>query len=435
MDKRSWQYTLLALAGLFLCVVAFFHYFEYVEKKAWVGFDKDKDSQTYYLAGQFLREQGIDVRFVKTVNQVFPLPSTDSAIFLAQKTDYLSEKQALELVNWVEAGGQLVLYADIYDYWDDSGFAEHEIDKRYSLLDRLGIWISRCDCSSSDSDEKDEIDNELETGIEEILEDNFYGNTITIPLPNQQQSIAIGPAWRSDIGNIDYDEASLTPLLEVKKKQSDTGLVLATYQLGQGQVTVHFTSSYLFSDNLSNTYYFEEDEKDLMPLLMTHNNSGYLLYLLGNIALPKELIIVERGVYYSITQLIKQHALMIVISIALLILAWLWFSLSRFGSIKVENHRQSLSMAKHIQATGEFLTKDKSRARLIEACYKSLDRDIYQKIDSNRLISQDKLIDKIALRTQLPKNLVSRVMHREYPDSDKDYLQLIHDILTIREKL
>lgn len=181
--------------------------------------------------------------------------------------------------------------------------------------------------------------------------------------------------------------------------------------------------------------YIEDSDYVAKPYLMDYNNASYLLYSMGNVALPEKLIWVEMGAHYSLLDLIRKHALMIVICTILFILAWLWYSLSRFGSIQVDSPRQSLSIAKHIAAVGEFLSQDSGRPRLIEACYKALDRDIYQKVDANRLISQDKLIDKIVARTELPKIMVAQVLKREYPDNDKDYLQLIHNILTIRERL
>lgn len=465
-SKRLFMISLAALVLIAIGVVFFFSRYHYVEKVIWYGYQGKAKFDPYYLTEQFLQRKGYHITRQrnyatldkKTLNQQY------DTLFLSNSGHTLSPAQITVVLDWVKNGGSLLVAAGEKNYSNDD--ADNDIehmptqadinanpallsrtDEGSPLLTQAGVAAVYChadDCicpQKTDTHLKDEENDMLDEIFGDYLDTKPNDEPHTIA-EKADQLLNVEPHRRDTRIKLDgqtllhsHHRASILYALpghDTQRLYQQSaycyGDLFAVFAHGQGRIVVYDNSPMDFS---STKRWWEQ------PPLFTHHHATYLDALL-QVSAPhggKRILWYESAVYPSIWAFTWRYGAFAVVAAVLLLLAWVWQNSRRFGPLLVEDKRRSLSMQRHLLASGRFYYQQEQQNTLIANTYEQLERAIARRIPAPTRLSKTALIEKLAEKTALPANDIAEVMARRYPQTDADFTRLMYLINLIQQRL
>ncbi len=133
MSNRGRFWLIVAIV---LCVLAGLGYsrIEWVERSVDLGPDEVARRNDFLAGETFLRRHGIETETVTGMRLLDALPSVDDVVLLSASRESLSQRRREALVDWVGAGGTLIVVA--HALYDDESEASDD-----ALLDALGVYL------------------------------------------------------------------------------------------------------------------------------------------------------------------------------------------------------------------------------------------------------------------------------------------------------
>lgn len=313
MDKKILYAFLLLLTGLFS--YWFVQNFSWVEEQKEVGFQGIAQRKPLLAAEFLLRKMGIQNKPVNGLVAFRNMPDTSQTILIATKRETLNTELTENLLQWVEAGGHLIVEAQ---YCAKTG-----ADKKQDFVFQLfGLCVT-----DSEADDKSE-----DIAVNTVLKN---GTSIKVNFPY------------SDVLEQSHKTGLYTQLWAVT---DNLGTYLEQYSIGQGELTV-LTSTDIFSNENIELY---DHARLLIELLEQADHDG-------------EVWLVSVDDMPALWSWLWQHAWYVMFSLSLMLLFWLWRYPLRFGPQLNDEAMQRRRLMDHIQASGYFRWHHKQSAQLLAA--------------------------------------------------------------------
>ncbi len=326
---------------------------QWKETERTIGYRGAAQHHPWLAASRLLQAQGLTVLEQRGWTH---LPSPDT-VLVAPSEAIPSQAEARLALDWTKRGGHLLYLAaggasTLNDFADEAAAAP-ERPESHPILTQLGLTLSRR----------------------------------PQPAPSNQALVA-EETYRLELQDslrLDSRGAKRAPAILAG---SAAQAALLTLPWGRGRVTV-------LSDAhpLRNRWIGQADHAALLLALVAQGQPDAVAFL-------------QAG-RVSLWDLLKTHAWPVLLGAALLLLAWLWRALPRFGPIQIPPHREERRFATHLHEVGAFLWHHRlgddllapsRRAVLAAARHRSLRP------------GEPAFLSLLAERSQLPQNRVERAL-------------------------
>lgn len=440
----------------------------------WYQLKGEARGQKYYLAKRMLEANGVEVTSVNTYAKLLPLDDVKdgTTLFFTESTKSLTDRQIIALKTWVQNGGHLITRGDV-----DVVPYSRQVDRLGDLIERAKKQAkkdeSEEEADNDDADDEADSDNESEN-----TSDTWYGEEwedVNVPL----QKADVSPALLAEFGltftamcftdiehdypenvaqritspipmtvnanygvkydmdnmleNIDGNSEHIQQTL-AKCKETDYSLV-DNYRYGRGKLTVYHTPSLLFSDRPHGNL----RDVNRKARIAEYDHASYLLYILSqNGELPEHVMWFESPFFPSYLDMLKKYGFPALLAIIFATLAFIWRHLRRFGPLIEEDTRKSLSLKRHLRASGQFLYANDARDVLLRDTQQAMFAELSKAIRHLDKLDKDKRIDAVVALTKLPQNTVTLALadiRNEHLQKEALFTQTIKAIQTIRETL
>lgn len=440
MNSKAIALIIVAVILSAIGYIWFINNFEEVEKIKWRGIQGKAQADKFYVAEEFLRKKGLDVTRTKTLNPVNKTIAPYHTIFMGKTKYALTPTETQALLKWTQDGNTLIVQGQK----SDDNFITDKLTQSKGLLEQAGITVKycgndECECKQSDDIEyaekvpADNNDNDKKNTADNETIDDKLNKLLSLEEKKETDSfIANG---QPIILNKYYSSYQYKTTGNTKKLLSQKGNcgkeMYAVFQYGQGKIIVYSQNQEFFhTDNLRRFSYL-----DFWDTVFNNNNATYLYWLLHQNGDPQRILWYESQTFPSVVTIIWQYWRPTVIMLLILILAWVWRYSPRFGSLLVESETKSLSIARHLHATGQFYYDSNAKDILLASCFEHIENHIAKRVPMANQLSTEKLIEKIATLTDLPMGKVAQVVYRRIPNTEAEFIEITQIINHIREKL
>ena len=443
----------LMIVSIFVLVmlIAYSGYFflkthQYEEVVEYAPFKGEARNNPLYAARLFLKKMGIPTENkdnLQTIDKLFFESQTaqvHKVMIIDADHSTLSLDRAEELLQWMRHGGHIItgvsLDANVLEYFDETSSEDdtdcHEEDPNCSIhiasndplqnvLDisaKKSVYIDKqkdnTATSNNDSNGKDKDVNDkypFEQQYDVFFEDNIKDlRTFPIALSNSSKrlTLAIKPHFYS----INSKESNESRVL-IKDE-----IFMLQRKIGKGMITFIADLS-IFENQLLR----DSDNAEILWYLVHSNHKEPTVWLFHNNEMP------------NLLSLIWRYGWAVVMSLSMLLLAWTYQSIHRFGPLIPKKTMNRRRLLEHIKASGEYFWKKKNKHILIESTRQALHRRISQvhpawenSNESDKILHLSEMLDITPSRIQFL--LFNNQIHQ-----DDDFTQLINELESIRRQL
>lgn len=410
--------------------------YERIEGNRWQGFQGKAKNDKFYIAERFLREKGLEItrkKYIGHLNQV--LNDSYQTLFISDTKRVLGSNQIQQLLTWVSQGHQLIVETQQTDYSfisDKLSIAENT----KGLLEQAGIVVTHCErdecmqCKNKQAPkvqqektppQNDEVNNAMtiDEKINRLLEvekDNF---SVTF-IANHQPITLNQRNFHRYAAN-----GGKAHKLSSQKGHCEEELY-SVFTYGKGKIVVYTQSIDIFS---SKPRWGKHDS------IFSYNNATYLYWLLHQGGMPKHILWYEIESFPSAGMILWRYWHLTLIMALVLLLAWIWRYSQRYGTLIKNDESNTLSITRHLQATGQFYYNSEAKQTLLNSCYEQLEADIALHIPMAKRLSKPELVGKVAIMTELSAEEIKPVIYRQQPDNEIEFIQLTQLIKNIRKRL
>ncbi len=300
-SRRLILFVLLLLLAVVAGMAAWFlENFERRSTEVRLGMSAEARRNPLLAAELFLRRQGRDVKSLSG-REYLTKPDADVGVLLVKDLGLsLAPERETALLEWIEAGGHLIV---------SPGKAPDEDEPGNHLLESFGVSL----VEYGESDEE-----ELQADTPVSMEYSGYDEPLQVEFDIRRELMV-------ERDDADWLVAGLN------------SYHLVGFQLGRGYLTI-------LSDNhfFTNTRIVERDHALLLALLTEDQGTVRLLY---SADMPSLLTLIWRSAPYT------------VLSALLLLLLALWRMTYRSGPILTTGEYPRRNLLEHLQAAGEYLWK------------------------------------------------------------------------------
>lgn len=297
-SARLWA---LGAALFALAAAAFFQFFEKRSFELDVGYQGEAAQNRYLAAQRMLERMGTSVRSLELA-ELDRLPPVDATLIIPTERATLSDRRSSELLQWVRAGGHLIVVT--WTLWD-------EADRRPDpLLDPLGFrQYGRLDAASG----KEVVPGEIARA--------------QVPGRDAPLEVVHDPRFR-------FEDAGSRALWA---SADANGTHLLQAREGAGLLTALTDDFFMTSLRIG-----DYDHAELV----------YRLARAGGRAGPVWIVTAER--WPGPWQLVSERGWPMLIALALLVAAWVWMRVPRIGPMRADPSAERRSLMEHIEASGRF---------------------------------------------------------------------------------
>ncbi len=279
------------------------------------GFVGEARRNPYLACEHFLRRMGVPARSLANPKALDKLPPADETILIPTERATLGEARSRALLDWVKRGGHLIVRV------------RHPIKGQRPapdpLLDPLGVHGRDLGWENVKPGETTKVDREP---------------------GGEPMEVAFRPTYV-----LDTDGSK--PIWEIHDAR---GTRLVQIGLGKGRITV-----------LSDTGVWENAR-------IGDHSHARLLFVLAAERPRSPVLILASDDLPPLWRWLWERVPAIVISAALLLLAWLAQAPGRFGPLRPEPEPRRRALLEHIEATGHFLWRQGGASELEEATRQAL---------------------------------------------------------------
>ncbi|MCK0152210.1 DUF4350 domain-containing protein [Alcanivorax sp. S6407] len=383
----------------------------------------------FHAAQAWLNQREQPTRRILSAAALFPLPDTDTTLIFDKQRGLMTRDQVETLLNWVMAGGDLIVAArplpasrdedtateeqwrdndpllyplgiTVWEIADEDEFQELEEDPLIALLAMMPMFAGDPlqYCMASDNEE-------LRASCESLLCD-APEQPETLQLHTDDDALARHIQLYSDheLWHDSWDEEDgFEPHREwdtevIAYADNEFGSQLVQLSLGEGQITVLTDLSLWDNDHI--LYY---DHAWLLGWLSGHDS----VWFIRSVAMP------------PLLQWLWQRAAELILALLLLLGLWLWLRIPRQGPLQPPRDDEHRDYLQHLHASGYFQWRTEQQDALLGA--------LRQQANA-RLRSYHNNDEKALAMAARDLNCPSRVLHSALNDTPHSREQLIEQV-------
>jgi len=375
--------ALLIMLALALCAIFGWWlstHIEWYEKSRWEGWQGEAINNDWLAAEWFIKSMGIPAHALDNPEQLNDLPATDSLLIIPTNRSTFSEARNDALLDWVAAGGHLIIKAQhLYDE-DDI-----EYDPIAYYVDVYPQYNSYSEIQDGSGTSTFEIEDSSD-----LLEVSFNDSSM-LEYEEEQELLRIGDIFGDHLISVPYQ---------------------------QGLITVVSDTKWMNNSNIGK-----------------HGHARLLFYLLNLRATPAEVLILKSDDIPALWQWLWLANPWAVSLSGLLLLLWLWRAPWRFGPLLPPDDAPRRRILEHIQAAAYYLWNHGQSEVLLAGLRNDL---IYRAIqvhpDMQRL-STSQRIHRLADISKLPAEQIHQALIINQPRNRQTFLQQVNTLETIRKHL
>jgi len=358
-----WNWA-LALGGIAVAVGLFLLCFERVdvERERPPGAAARRDP--YLAAERLMSRAGFQVRSFATPRDLPWPPPLDATLILPTARTTVSEARSSEILEWVRAGGHLVVVT--YSLFDDLFRTPDPI------LDPLGL---------------EQYQNRQGDVPSETVAEVYFDGSGDAPLRMRVQP------------QFFWDEPERDLHLSV---ESEYGLHLVEVQEGKGFVTALTDNVFMFNENIG-----ELDHAEIALRLFGLQAKQRAGAQLGG-GLPVWFVTRDEPAPPYLT--IWEHTWTLFVGVGALILAWVLMASQRFGPPIWLDRSVRRSLMEHVEASGRFLWRQGSRGRLVAVERRALLERVRARHPAWLGLEPAELHRRLASLARMPEDEVAQLM-------------------------
>lgn len=348
-------------------------------------------------ATRLLEARGHKVRVEPVLSYQLLNQLPDGVMLLSRYARPPDERQAKLLLDWVRRGNTLVMTPDWVDDSDDDDSQAAAFDQATDPLGKhFGVAMSgrtriddscridpletkrrekRAAAKAADDEEADEAE-------EAAKEPEGAPHLVCLTAPGAANTIEL--ARPSDTLQR-FEGKGPQPLW------GDTyGLAVLVYGEGRGKVAMVAVDA---GDS-----YFDND------MLRQFDHGELLLLLAGQSGPHAQVMLVQHSEPVGWAAWLWQHARLVVLGLAALLLLWTWSASRRFGPLLPEAATARRALIEHIEASGRWLWRlPQGRALLLEAVRKSTEKQLLRRLPELHALDPAERARRMARLTRLPE--------------------------------
>jgi hypothetical protein len=368
----AWSALVLAL----LAASAFLTNFDRVPEKQWIGYRGEARRNHLLALQRLLERRHIPVKSLTNLNE---LPPRDATLFLPTERLSLSVARSESLRRWVDQGGNLIVVT-----WTIKG--EEGVDP---LLDPLGI---------------EQKLNEFDDGADWDKLFDPKQQVATAQVGAETMRIHFDPRYRLDP----------IPSGLLMKVESDLGVHAIRLALGQGTLTVLTDGEFAANDSIG-----------------LNDHAAFLWHLLAP-APERPVWLVRAEDMPPLWKLMWDHAPAVVMTLAALLVVFLWSRMYRFGPRLPAPGLARRQLGEHIVASGWYLWRNQRGGRMLEA----LRAVVFARAPELAAIARDAedSIDSSGAVASVPMPLVRRALDATDVSSEQAFVDAVRTMETIRKQ-
>lgn len=368
------------VVGSALLALAAFTFLQLFEQRTFeipVGYQGEAEHNRYLAAERLLERMGLEVRSLE-LSELTALPPSDATLILPTRRATLSKARSRQLVDWVEAGGHLLVVT--WTLWDEADRREDPI------LDPLGFrQYARL---------------EGEGGAAQPLE---AGEIARVQVPGRGEPLEVmhDPRFR-------FEAEGGSAIWSI---EDANGTHLLQTHLGAGYLTA-LTDDFF----MTNTTIAEHDHAELV----------YRLARVGERAGPVWIVFAED--WPGAWQLLRDRAWAVVIALSILVAAWGWMRSQRFGPLRPDPPLSRRSLMEHVEASGRFHWKHGDARVLAESVRGALMDRVRVRHPAWLELQPVELHRRLADLSNVPRERIDRALASRPEVGPERFVQNIHTI-------
>ena len=385
----TWIGVVLLLAG---ASALFFRACEKRSSELYTGFQGEARSNRYLAAQRLLEAMGTDVTVIDNIEGLDELPDPRATLMVpVSRNETWSQERGAAALDWVRSGGHLVTVT--WSLWDDEERAPDFI------LDPLGI---RQYMRASSDDEEDPEGHGEEGPDEAVVAHAHFDDR------DEALEISFDP-WFYLL--LDGREAAWSI-------RDNYGAHLLSVAEGLGHVTVTTDDYYLANETIGG-----HDHAELLwRAAHRFGHDGGVWLLIG-------------ASYPTAWELIWRHGWMIVISAALLAVAWVWARMHRFGPVLPDEPTGRRSLMEHIEAAGRFQLRHRGERDLLAAGRQAVLARVRERHPGWLSLSPRELHARFARHSGIPRERIDQALAYGTDRDPERFGQRIATLERIRKAL
>ena len=390
---RSLLITGAGLVGLAVLITWWVRNYELVEEQYRDDVSLAARRNPLLAAELFLREMGTNVASVHGRSRLQKLPPATDILLVNEFDGNLTPERYEKLLDWIDAGGQLIITAD--RMWN-----KKQKTSGNRLLDEFGIHLLPARIVKNDG---------LNLGGNEIVKVDF-----------------------DDGGSANVVFNKSLHLEDVKKLASVTvsgksGIHLLQIPYGDGLITIMSDNNFLKNPGVLSFAGFDFGSTSIAD----NDNAYFLWHLVGN---HKKVWLIYNTRSPSISTLLWEKAPQACIAFFILVIFWLWSTRNRFGPPLPPFEQPRRNLLEHIQMTAAYeWRQDKAKTRLQhnrDLTQQEI-RSMHPNIASLEPVAQCAGLAKIS---GLAAEKIFQALYREWK-TEREFIQITNLLRSLRQKL
>lgn len=328
------------------------------------------------------------------------LPPKDQVLILVAPRRFLGIRRSMQLLEWVEGGGHMVLSPQRRDRWSDE--EDH-------LLQTVGISAN---FSGAGEEAEDDDDDDLWS----------YRSPTRSPAATARARFVVRfpgvdkPLWMARYSPVmlvdDHGEATFT----LKDERGRAHVLHRPY--GRGFVTVIAERAFLTNQKVG--------END-------HARVAWELIHLG--LAPAGVRIVLSDDMPGIASLLVRNAWPVLWAGLLLLGLWLWHVGGRLGPKEVEPEPTRRSLEEHLQAAGSFLWRQRASGPLLAAVRRRLRTRLQTRHPELARATPEEAVPVLAQWSEIPDDRLQAALLPETIADPRAFTQAVRDLQTLLQRL
>ena len=374
-----------ALLGVLVTVLLaswFFSTHERVTTTEETGYRGEARFNDFLAARMLMSSLGYDAYSRSSLEPAKWLPDTADTIVTRLSNTISARSDRELLMTWVREGGHLVLLPSNYE--------SRTVD---NFLESLGYRLVAVDpVDEMAEDEEDEA-------VDEPDDDEDYEYIINLEHTRHRIELT-------------------DPGLPGAMLSDERGIVAVRRELGMGFVTVFASAHYFVNRQIG--------DHDHARLLMDAT-AGYLD--------TATTWFVYDTAYPPLWQIIWTNGPLIVISLALMLLLWLWSVIPKFGPAIHDKPPVRRSIREHVGAAGHFVWRNYGAAALAESAAAAVMHTAEYRHPGISRLPMQKQAQRISAMTGMPEAEVLEVLMDRFEHRPREFTRNMQTLQSIRESL
>lgn len=376
--RQSTIALLLALASI-LIAVWFFTTHEKVTKDQFTGYRGEARVNDFFAADLLLNELGIDADSRSSLTPSDWLPENSDTIVSRVSTTFAIEAERGLLIAWVADGGHLVLLPP-----------RQETRMAEEFLDFLGFHLVTVETEEvGNTENENQGESEPESFVYQVDLDNTW--------------------YRIEIREEDADGATLS---------DEKGFVAARRMWETGYITVIANSGYFANPSIDNS----DHARLLMDTVAGYVNPGKVWFIYD-------------ATFPPLWEVIWNNAPYFVISLAIVLVFWLWSIMPMFGPAIRPDPTARRSIIEHVRAAGLFVWRNHGARALETSSTAAVMHEAESRYPGINRLPMEAQAKQIARMTGLPAQAILDILPNRDEPQHREFTHNMQALQRIRKKL